>query len=67
MSSWSSPWGEGLSGLRGEWPSWFRRCSKNQKVPSSNPTRHSVGLRDPTTLRYEASSNLPVENIKCSD
>ena len=30
------------------WPSGLRRCSKNQKVPGLNPTRHSAGLRDPT-------------------
>ena len=35
----------------GEWPSQLRRCSKNWKVPSSNPTRRSAGLRDPTSLR----------------
>ena len=32
------------------WPSGLRRCSKNRKVPSSNPTRHLAGLRDPTSL-----------------
>ena len=36
---------------RGEWPSGLSCCSKNQKVPSSNPTRRSVGLRDPISLR----------------
>ena len=35
----------------GEWPSGLRRCSKNRKVPGSNPTRCSAGLRDPTSLR----------------
>ena len=35
----------------GEWPSGLRRCSKNQKVPGSNSTRRSAGLRDPTSLR----------------
>ena len=33
------------------WPSGLRRCSKNRKVPCSNPTRRSAGLRDPTSLR----------------
>ena len=36
---------------RGEWPSGLRRCSKNRKVPGSNPTRRSDGPRDPTSLR----------------
>ena len=40
-----------FSKLWGEWPSGLRRCSKNRKVPSSIPTRRSVGLRDPTLLR----------------
>ena len=33
------------------WPSGLRHCNKNRKVSSSNPTRHSVRLRDPTSLR----------------
>ena len=37
--------------FRGEWPSGLRRCSKNRKVPGSNPTRRSAGPRDPTSLR----------------
>ena len=40
-----------FSKLWEEWPSGLRRCSKNRKVPSSIPTRRSVGLRDPTLLR----------------
>ena len=40
-----------LKSLWGEWPSGLRRCSKNQKVPGSNPTRRSAGLRDPAPLR----------------
>ena len=32
------------------WPSGLRRCNKNQKVPGSNPPRHSARLRDPTSL-----------------
>ena len=36
--------------FRWEWPSGLRRC-KNRKVPGSNPTRRSAGLRDPTSLR----------------
>ena len=39
--------------------------SENLKFPNSNPTRHLVGLRD--QLRYEAPSDLRVENVKCSD
>ena len=35
----------------GEWPSGLRRCDQNRKVPGSNPTRRSAGLRDPTSLR----------------
>ena len=35
---------------QGEWPSGLRRCDQNWKVPGSNPTRHSAGLRDPTSL-----------------
>ena len=27
-------------------PSGLRRCDKNRKVPGSNTTRHSAGLRD---------------------
>ena len=59
-SSWdqSRCWWEFCNGLveryldkRGEWPSGLRRCSKNRKVPGSNPTRRSAGLRDPTSLR----------------
>ena len=34
-----------------EWPSGLRRCDQNRKVPGSNPTRRSAGLRDPTSLR----------------
>ena len=33
------------------WPSGLRHCNKNRKVPGWNPTRHSVRLRDPTSLR----------------
>ena len=33
-----------------EWPSVLKHCDQNRKVPSSNPTRHSAGLRDPTSL-----------------
>ena len=36
-----------LSNERGEWPSGLRRCSKNRKVPGSNPTMCLAGLRDP--------------------
>ena len=39
------------SPLWGEWPSGLRRCSKNRKDPGLNPTRRSVRLRDPTSLR----------------
>ena len=35
----------------GEWPSGLERCSKNRKVPGSNPTRRSAGLRDSTSLQ----------------
>ena len=35
----------------GEWPSGLRHCSKNWKVPGSNPTRRSARLRDPASLR----------------
>ena len=34
----------------GEWPSRLRHCDQNQEVPGLNPTRCSVGLRDPTSL-----------------
>ena len=37
-----------LKSLWGEWPNGLRRCSKNRKVPDSNPTLRSAGLRDPT-------------------
>ena len=37
--------------LWGEWPSGLRRCDWNRKVPGSNPTRHSAGLRDLTSLQ----------------
>ena len=40
-----------LTLCRGEWPSGLRRCDQNRKVPGSNPTRRSAGLRDPTSLR----------------
>ena len=33
------------------WPSGFRRCNKNRKVPGSKPARHPAGLRDPISLR----------------
>ena len=36
---------------RGEWPSGLRHCDQNMKVPGSKPTRHSAGLRDPTSFR----------------
>ena len=39
----TTPWGE--------WSSRLRRCDQNRKVPSSNPTRCSPGLRDPTSLQ----------------
>ena len=40
------------TGLRwGEWPSGLRSWDQNRKVPGSNPTRRSTGLRDPTSLR----------------
>ena len=34
-----------------EWPSGLRRCNQNRKVPGSNPTRCSAGLRDLTSLQ----------------
>ena len=37
--------------IRGEWPSGLRRCNQNRKVPGSNPTRRSAGLRGPTSLK----------------
>ena len=37
--------------IRGEWPSGWRHCSKNWRVPSPNSTRHSARLMDPTLLR----------------
>ena len=37
--------------IRGEWPSELRRCNQNRKVPCSNHTRRSAGLRDPASLR----------------
>ena len=40
-----------LSKQAREWPSGLRRCDQNRKVPGSNPTRRSAGLRDPTSLR----------------
>ena len=43
--------GGGALASLGEWPSVLRRCSKNRKVPGSNPTRRSAGLRYPTSLR----------------
>ena len=36
---------------QGEWPTGLMCCSKNQKVPGSNPTRRSAGLREPTSLQ----------------
>ena len=35
----------------GEWPSGLRRCDQNRKVPGSNPTRRSAGLKDSTSLQ----------------
>ena len=32
------------------WPSGLRRCNNNRKVPGSNPSRQSVGLKDPASL-----------------
>ena len=46
----SQPMDQGVI-IWGEWPSGLRRCSKNRKVPGSNPTRRSAGLRDPTSLQ----------------
>ena len=33
------------------WPSGLKHFNKNRKVPDSNLTRCSAGLRDPTLLR----------------
>ena len=33
-------------------PSGLRRCSKNRKVPGSNPTRCLAGFRDPTLVTF---------------
>ena len=49
----------------GEWPSGLKCCRKNQMVPGSNPTKHLAGLGPQP--RYEAPSDLWVENVKCSD
>ena len=46
----------------GEWPSGLRHCSKNRKVPNSNPIRCYAGLRDQPC--YEAPADLQVENLK---
>ena len=46
----------------GEWPSGLRRCSKNWKVPGSNPLGAQLGLG--TQPRYEAPGDLRVENVK---
>ena len=58
--SWYDDW----SGLVGEWPSGLRYCSKNRKVPGSNPTRRSVGLRDPTSIRGSQWPTLGSKNVK---
>ena len=42
--------------------SGLRRCDKNRKVPGSNPTRHSAGLRDQP--RYEVPGDLRVEIVQ---
>ena len=36
--------------VNGEWPSRLRCCIQNRKVPGSNLTRHTAGLRDPALL-----------------
>ena len=46
----------------GEWPSGLRHCDQNRKVPGSNPTRRSAGLR--THPRYKAPGDLRVEYVK---
>ena len=61
--------GKKLGELRNEflqmWASGLRHCNQNQKVPGSNPTRRSVRLRDPTSLR---GSWWPLgQNWKCRD
>ena len=49
----------------GEWPIkvWLRCCSKNRKVPGSNPTRRGLG----TQPHYQAPGDLWVKNVKCRD
>ena len=54
----------GLHGMGG-WPSGLRCCSKNQKVPRSNPTRCSVRVRDLT--HCDAFGDLQVKNVKGTD
>ena len=57
---------KGFPNIWGEWPSGLRRrCSKNQKVPGTNPIRRWVGLRDPTSLR--GPRDPLVENVIRSD
>ena len=41
---------KGVGGWGGGWPRGLWQCNENQKVPGSNPTRHSAKLRDPTLL-----------------
>ena len=33
--------------LSGEWPSGLKHCNQNWKFHDLNPSRHSIGLRDP--------------------
>ena len=53
IKSWSKiwEWREWPSWkVGGEWPSGLRHCNQNWKVPGSNLTKRSSGLRDPNSL-----------------
>ena len=48
--------------FRGEWPSELRPSDYNRKVPSSNSTRRSTKLSDPTC--YETPSDYRVKILQ---
>lgn len=40
--------------LSGEWPSGLKHCNQNWKFHDLNPSRHSIGLRDPSDLQVKS-------------
>ena len=61
-----SCWVDHLAKNWREWSSGLRRCNRNRKVAGSNPTKHSVGLRGPTSLQ-NSRWTLVNHVKKCSD